>query len=78
MPKHWIAVLFATVLLVPIAAQQRAPQSDSIRQDDLRMLAKDDLEPLFRVQGREDAKAFALERRREQFETPRIIVDDDE
>src|SRR5437868_13470113 len=31
-----IAVVFTMILLAPVAAQQRAPQNDSIRQDALR------------------------------------------
>jgi peptidase M28-like protein/PA domain-containing protein len=36
MSKRVTAVLFIAALLAPLAAQQRAPQNDSIRQDDLR------------------------------------------
>src|SRR5712671_7438420 len=36
MAKHLLAGLVVVLLLTPIAAQQRAPQNDSIRQEDLR------------------------------------------
>src|SRR5438128_12440299 len=34
--KKVLVVAFIAAVLVPVAAQQRAPQNDSIRQDDLR------------------------------------------
>src|SRR5947199_7701863 len=36
MLKRLVTAIFVALLLIPIAGQQRAPQNDSIRQDDLR------------------------------------------
>src|SRR5882672_615653 len=36
MAKHLLAGLVVVLLLTPIAAQQKAPQNESIRQEDLR------------------------------------------
>ena len=45
------------------------PRHHQIRQHDLRVLAEDRFDPLFGIRSRDDAHAFARQRRGEQFQT---------